>query len=170
MLVMIRSDRGADSMEGVRKELASIDPNVAIFNVHSLAGQIADTMVYFRISEFVYGGIGAFGLVLSAIGLAGVTAYSVARRRKEIGIRMALGARKGLVIIGSVLGLLGASAISRVLAAVSSTLGPSFSSGARDPRLLIGAPLLLATLAMLACYLPARRSTQVDPLNALREE
>jgi predicted permease len=182
MIVMIRSDRATDAMEGVRKELASIDPNLAVFNVQSLSAQIENTVAYLRFSEFIYGGIGVFGLVLAAIGLAGVTAYSVARRRKEIGIRMALGARKGqvlrlvmreggwLVLIGSVLGLLAASGFARALAAFSSVMGPAFTAGTRDPRLLIGAPLLLAALAMFACYLPARRSTRIDPLTALREE
>ena len=181
IIVMIRSDRGAEAMEGVRKELAAIDPNVAVFRVHTLAGQIDDTRANTRRGEFVYGGIGAFGMVLAAIGLAGVTAYSVARRRKEIGIRMALGAHQGqvlrlvlreggsLVAIGSVLGFLGAVALARVFSALSSLFGPAFRAGMSDPRLLIGAPLLLASLAMLACYIPARRSAAIDPLKALRE-
>ncbi len=182
MIVMIRSDRGLDGMEGVRAEMAVIDPNVAVFNVRSLASQVGDSLAYLRMGEFIYGGIGLFGLILAAIGLAGVTAYSVARRRKEIGIRMALGARKGqvlrlvlreggsLVIAGSVLGLLGAIALSRIATAFSSLFGPAFEAGAHDPRLIIGAPLLLAALAMLACYVPARRSAKIDPLVALREE
>ena len=182
IVVMVRSDRGADAVQGVRRELASIDPNIAVFHVHTLASQIDDTLAHFRIGEFVYGSIGVFGLILAAIGLAGVTAYSVARRRKEIGIRMALGARKGqvlrlvlreggaLVIAGSLLGFAGAIVLSRVLAAMSSIFGPAFDAGMRDPRLLIGAPLLLAALAMLACYIPARRSAAIDPLQALREE
>lgn len=182
MTVMIRANRSSDTMEGVRAQLASIDPNVAIFNVRTLAQSVNDTLAYMRMGEMIYGGIGAFGLVLAAIGLAGVTAYSVARRRKEIGIRMALGARKSqvlglvlreggaLVLAGCVLGLLAAMAVSRVLAALLSMFGPSFLAGARDPRLIIGAPVLLAALAMAACYIPARKSTQIDPLIALREE
>jgi ABC-type antimicrobial peptide transport system permease subunit len=129
-----------------------------------------------------YGGIGAFGLVLSAIGLAGVTAYSVAQRRREIGIRMALGARKGqvlrlvlregtaLITAGTVLGFLGAYAMARSLSALTSQLADAFTIGTNDPRLLVGAPLLLAALAMLACYVPARKSTQIDPMKALREQ
>jgi predicted permease len=182
MTVMVRTGPGMDALDGVRRALAEIDPNLAVFNVKTLAQQVADTASYLRMATFIYGGIGAFGLVLAAIGLAGVTAYSVARRRKELGIRIALGARKGqvlglvmreggaMVIIGSVLGLLGAVAMSRLLSAFTSILGPGFLAGARDPRLLIGAPLLLAALAMLACYVPARRSTKIDPLVALREE
>ncbi len=182
MTVMIRGDRGADTMQGVRKELAEMDPNLAVFDVRTLAQQVNDTMSYLRLATFIYGGIGMFGLILAAIGLAGVTAYSVARRRKEIGIRMALGAQKGqvlllmlreggaLVLVGSVLGLLCAWAFSRALSAFNNMLGSSFQASQHDPRLLIGAPLLLAGLAMLACYVPARRSTKIDPLNALREE
>jgi ABC-type antimicrobial peptide transport system permease subunit len=129
-----------------------------------------------------YGGIGLFGLVLSAIGLAGVTAYAVARRRREIGIRMALGARKGqvlrlvlregtaLIAVGTVLGFLGAVALAKTLSAVTSEFADAFKIGTNDPRLLVGAPLLLAGLAMLACYVPARRSAQIDPMKALREQ
>ncbi len=182
MIVMVRSDRGADAMAGVRAELTKIDPDVAAFNVRTLAGHVSDTMAYLRVSQFVYGGIGVFGLALAAIGLAGVTAYSVARRRKEIGIRMALGARKGqvlrlvlreggsLVLSGSVLGLLAALGLSRALAAFSSMFGPAVQASAHDPRLIVGAPVLLAALAMLACYIPARRSAKIDPLIALRDE
>lgn len=182
MIVMVRSDRGIDAMEAVRASLAALDPDLAIFNVRTLAQSVNDSLAYLRMGEAIYGGIGVFGLVLAAIGLAGVTAYSVARRRKEIGIRMALGARKSqvlalvmreggvLVLVGSVLGLLGGVAVSRIVAALATAFGPSFMAGMHDPRLLVGAPLLLAVLAMAACYVPARKSTQIDPLNALREE
>src|SRR5260221_13528866 len=128
------------------------------------------------------GGIGVFGLVLAAIGLAGVTAYAVARRRKEIGIRMALGARQSqmlrlalregatLVAVGTVLGFLGALAAVKMLSALISFFVDSYNITTNEPRLLVGAPLLLAGLAMLACYIPARRSAKIDPLTALREE
>jgi ABC-type antimicrobial peptide transport system permease subunit len=182
MIVMIRSDHGADAMAGVRRKLSEIDPAVVVFDVRTLSSQIADTMAYLHLGEYIYGSMGLFGLVLSTIGLAGVTAYSVARRRKEIGIRMALGARPGqvlglvlreggsLILSGCVLGWLAASAISRVVIGFSSILGPSFAAGAHDLRVFIGGPALLASLAMLACYLPARRSTRIDPLKTLREE
>jgi len=135
-----------------------------------------------RVALDTYGGIGVFGLVLAAIGLAGVTAYAVARRRKEIGIRMALGARKAqvlrlvlregvaLVIVGSVLGFLGAMAIVRVLSSLTSMFADSFNVSVNDPLLVVGAPLLLGALALIACYIPARRSAKIDPLKTLREE
>jgi ABC-type antimicrobial peptide transport system permease subunit len=182
MIVMVRATRGADTMEGVRRELASLDSNLVMFNVRTLAEQVEQTIAIRRVSMIMYGAIGGFGLILAAIGLAGVTAYSVARRRREIGIRVALGARKGqvlrlvmreggvLVLAGSVLGFLGGVGASRALASASSIFGPSFEAGSHDPRLIFGAPLLLAGLAMLACYVPARRSAKIDPLIALREE
>ncbi|HLJ47098.1 MAG TPA: ABC transporter permease [Bryobacteraceae bacterium] len=182
MVVMVRSSGGSDVMPGVRREIAAIDPNLALFNVRTLNEYVDEATAAERLGMTTYGVLGLFGLILAAVGLAGVTAYSVARRRKEIGIRMALGARKGqvlglvmregtiLVLIGSALGFLAAVGLSRAMSAVSSIFGQSFEVGARDPRLIVGAPLLLASLAMLACYLPARRSARIDPLKALREE
>jgi predicted permease len=182
VIIMVRAARGTATMEGVRQTLASIDPNLVIFNVRTLAEQVIQTTAAMHLNTVLYGAIGSFGLILSAIGLAGVTAYSVARRRKEIGIRMALGARKGqvlrmvmqeggvLVIFGSVFGFLGALGISRAIGSVSSVFGPSFEAGSHDPKLILGAPFLLAGLAMLACYVPARRSVKIDPLITLREE
>jgi ABC-type antimicrobial peptide transport system permease subunit len=119
--------------------------------------------------------------VLAAVGLAGVTAYAVAQRRKEIGIRVALGARKGQVLrlvlregvtlvgVGSALGFAGAFGLAKVLLTLTSIFAESFNVGTSDPRLLVGAPLLLATLALLACYVPARKATRIDPLEALHE-
>jgi ABC-type antimicrobial peptide transport system permease subunit len=130
----------------------------------------------------MYAILGLFALLLACVGLAGVTAYGVVRRRKEIGIRMALGARssqvRGLVLkegaalvtVGLVLGVSGAFALSRVFAAYSDILARSFGDRGYNPLLLIGAPLVLASLAMVACYLPTRRATGIDPIAALREE
>lgn len=182
IIVMIRTTHGADTMEAIRREVSSIDPNLVMFNVRTLAEQMDRVSAIIHLDTFFYGTIGGFGLILAAIGLAGVTSYSVARRRREIGIRMALGARKGqvlrlvmreagaLVVAGSLFGFFGAIIVARGLSAVTNMLGPSFAAGTRDPRLIFGAPLLLAGLAMLACYLPARRSTKIDPLIAVREE
>jgi len=182
MTVMVRSDGGTDALSGIRREIASIDPNLTIFNVRTLSEYLELSRASQRFAVSTYGGMGVFGLVLAAIGLAGVTAYAVARRRKEIGIRMALGARKGqvlglvlregmaLVSVGTVLGFLGAFAVAKILSALTSVFVESLKIGTDDPRLLLGAPLMLAAVAMLACYVPARRSVHIDPLKVLREE
>ena len=180
--IMVRSDAGADALSGIRNEIASIDPNLTLFNVQTLSDYLDRSRSATRYSVQTYGGIGLFGLVLAAIGLAGVTAYSVAQRRKEIAIRTALGASKAQVLrlvlregatlvgVGTVLGFLGAVAMAKILSALTHIFVEALSVGTNDPRLLLGAPLLLAAVAMLACYVPARRSAQIDPLKALREE
>jgi len=180
--IMVRSDAGVDALGAVRREIASIDPHLAVFDVRTLAEYLELCRSYMRLALDTYTGIGVFGLVLAAIGLAGVTAYAVARRRKEIGIRIALGASRGqvlrlvlregaaLVTVGTALGFLGAMAMVKVLSALTSIFVDSFQVSTDDPRLVIGAPFLLAALAMAACYIPARRSAGIDPLKALREE
>jgi macrolide transport system ATP-binding/permease protein len=180
--ILVRSDAGRDALSGIRNEIASIDLNLNIFDVQRLSDYLDRSRSSTRFSIQTYGGIGVFGLVLAAIGLAGITAYGVAQRRKEIAIRTALGAsrarvlrlvlREGaaLVSVGTVLGFLGAMALAKILSALTSIFVEALRVGTDDPRLLIGAPVLLAAVTMLACYVPARRSTQVDPLKALREE
>jgi macrolide transport system ATP-binding/permease protein len=180
--IMVRSDVGADALSGIRSEIALIDPNLNIFNVQTFSAYLDRSRSALRFSIQTYGGIGVFGLLLAAIGLAGVTAYSVAQRRKEIAIRTALGASRAQVLrlvlregaalvgVGTVLGFLGAIAMAKILSALANIFVEALRVGTDDPRLLIGAPLLLAAVAMLACYVPARRSAQIDPLQALREE
>ena len=182
MTILVRSNAGTDALSRIRNEIAFIDPNLSIFNVQTLGAYLDRSRSALRFSVQTYGGIGLFGLVLAAIGLAGVTGYAVAQRRKEIAIRTALGAstaqvlrlvlREGtaLVSVGTVLGFLGAIVLARVVSALTSIFVDALKIGTNDPRLLVGAPLLLAAVAMLACYVPARKSAQIDPLKALREE
>jgi ABC-type antimicrobial peptide transport system permease subunit len=144
--------------------------------------QIDQFMAPLRIGAWTYAVIGIFGLALVSVGLAGVTAYAVAQRRREIGVRIALGARNrdvlslmmregfGLVAAGIVIGMGGAWAGSRLLSSMNSSVSTVTSTSASDPRVLIGAPLLVALIALIACYLPARRSTRIDPMAALRQE
>jgi predicted permease len=184
--LMVRLDTnthgGTDALSGIRREIASIDPNLAIFNVRTLSDYLEQSRSSERFAVNTYGGMGIFGLVLAAIGLAGVTACAVAQRRKEIGIRMTLGARRvqvlllvlregaTLVCVGTVLGFLGGFALAKILSALTSVFVEALTVGTGDPCLLVGAPLLLAVVAMLACYVPARRSARIDPVNALREQ
>lgn len=180
--IMVRSDFGPDALNGVRHEIAAIDPNLTLFNVQTLNEYLDRTRSTERFAIATYAGIGLFGLILAAIGLAGVTAYTVAQRGKEIGIRMALGARTGqvlllvlreggiLVTVGTVLGLLGAFVLAKLLATLMNFLVESLNVGTNDPRLILGAPLLMALVAILSCYLPARRAAKIDPLKSLRQE
>jgi len=180
--ILVRSEAGTDALGGIRSAIASIDPDLTLFNVQTLSDYLDRSRSSTRFAIQIYGGIGVFGLVLAAVGLAGITAYGVAQRRKEIAIRTALGAsraqvlrlvlREGtaLVVVGSVLGFSGALAMARILSALTNIFVEALRVGADDPRLLMGAPMLLAAVAMLACYVPARRSAKIDPLKALREE
>jgi len=181
LTILVRSGAGADALHNLEEVIASIDPPVTLIRARTLNDYLEQSRAAARLAVDTYGGIGVFGLLLAAVGLAGVTAYSVAQRQKEIGIRMALGARKGqvlrlvlregtvLVIAGTALGFLGAFGLVKALSAVTSIFVEALRIGINDPRLLVGAPLLLAGLALLACYLPARRAAKIDPLKALRE-
>jgi predicted permease len=183
--ILVRSDAGpveTDLLNSTRNQIALLDPNLNIFNMQTLSAYLDRSRSALRFSVQMYGGIGVFGLVLAAIGLAGVTAYSVAQRRKEIAIRTAVGASRaqvlGLVLregaalvgVGTVLGFLGAIGLAKIVSSLANMFVDALRVGTNDPRLLVGAPLLLAAVALLACYVPARRSTQMDPLKALREE
>ncbi len=180
--IIARGHSAADALVGVRSVITSMDPNLTVFNAETLSEFLELTRMQMRNALRTFGGIGLFGLILSAVGLAGVTGYAVAQRRREIGIRMALGARRaqvlglvlreGLILIaaGTAIGFLGAVAVTKMVSAIAKEFADAFQIGTTDPRLLLGAPLLLAGLALLACYIPARRAAKIDPLEALRRE
>jgi macrolide transport system ATP-binding/permease protein len=180
--ILARTRAGVDGAAAVRDVLSGFDPKLVPFHVETLSDQLAMSRRGIRSAMWTYGGIGGFGLILSAIGLAGVTAYAVAQRKREIGIRMALGARRGqvlrlvlregmaLIAVGTVLGFAGAVVVSKALEAVTSVLADALAMGTDDPRLLVGAPVLLAALALVASYVPARAAVRIDPLKALRTE
>jgi predicted permease len=180
--LMVRAAPGFDAIGAVQREIAAIDTNLTPYRARTMDEQIEDLTSPVTSAMWTYGFIGIFGLILASVGLAGVTAYSVSRRRREIGIRMALGARRAdvlglvmregavLVAVGTVMGLAGARAGTRVLAAFMSEVARTAGTSTSDPMLMIGAPLLLAFLAMLACFVPARKSMRIDPAVALRSE
>ena len=180
--IMARTKPGVDGTAAIREVVSGLDPKLVPFHVETLSDQLAMSRREIRSAMRTYGGIGGFGLILSAIGLAGITAYAVAQRKREIGIRMALGANKGqvlrlvlregiaLIAVGTMLGFAGAVMVSKALAAATSVLADALAMGTNDPRLLIGAPALLAALALAACYVPARAAIRIDPLKALRTE
>ena len=180
--ILVRAEPGVDVPAAARDTLNAIDPALAVFNAAPMTEHIQRAVYLIKSTTLIYGGIGLFGLILATVGLAGVTAYSVAQRRKEIGIRMALGARArdvlwlvlregaGLVVAGTAIGLIGAWGIGVALESYISAFAEAMKTSYAEPALMVGAPLLLAVLAMVACYLPARRSIRVEPTAALREE
>jgi hypothetical protein len=180
--LLVRATPGSNVLEMLRREISTLDANAVPFDARSMNDHIADFIAPLRSAAWTYGIIGIFGMVLASVGLAGMTAHSVVQRRREIGIRMALGAGKGDVVrtvmkqgmlligIGTTIGLGCAWAGSRMLSAMNSSVGQVTATSASDPIVLFGAPLLLGSVALLACYLPARKSSRVEPLLVLHEE
>ncbi|MGO8792320.1 MAG: ADOP family duplicated permease [Terriglobia bacterium] len=165
----------APVVEGLVRQL---DPNLPVYDVMSMekALQGANGFFLFKAGALFAGALGALGLLLAVVGVYGVVSYSASRRRHEIGVRLALGAQRAtifrlvigqgflLVTAGIALGIVAALGVSRLV--VSLLVGVS----SYDPLTFIGAAALLMAVALLACYLPARRATKVDPMVALRYE
>jgi len=180
--LILRTKPGVDAGLEVRRLVAGIDPNITVFKVTSMVEQVRQLLFMMNYAILVYSGIGVFSLVLAAAGLAGVTAYAVARRTKEIGIRVALGAtrrqvmglvmKEGIVLVlaGTAFGFAAAYASVRILATFMDNFETMTKQSVGDPLIVVGGPALLAGLTLLACWLPARRSLRIDPQVALREE
>jgi putative ABC transport system permease protein len=159
----------------VKEAVAQVSPR-STEEFTPLSQQVADSLTRERMLATLAGFFGALALLLAAVGLYGVLAYNVARRRNEIGIRMALGAGRPAVLsmvmreagslatTGLVIGTVGALAAGRLVAALLYGLQPA------DPATLGAAVAVLAGVAGLAAYLPARRAARVDPMTALRDE
>jgi putative ABC transport system permease protein len=162
--------------EGMRRELAALDPQLALHRVRPMSELVSASVAQRRFQALLLAAFAAVGLALAAGGLYGVIAFSVSQRTREIGIRMALGAPArgvlrlvigqglALVAIGVTIGLAAAFVFSRVLA------GLLFRVTTTDPATFALVPALLLLTALVASYLPARRATRVDPLAALRVE
>ena len=180
--LMARSAPGADVLPAIAREISAIDSRLTPFDSRAMGEQIERFMSPLNVASWTYRLMWIFGLILAAVGLAGVTAYAVMQRTREIGIRVALGAGKNdvlrlvmkdgsiLIATGMALGLAAAWASTRLLAAMNATAGQVTATSTSNPVILIGAPVILAALAMLACYLPARQSLRIDPVTALRQE
>ena len=160
----------------VREQIRALNANLPISDVQTLREQLELTLLPSRIAAWTLGAFGALALLLAGIGIYGVVSYGAAQRTREIGVRMALGAKEkdvlglvlwdGLIVIvaGLAIGLLLAAAATRVIAAFL------YGVGATDPLTFVAVPLLLAVVALVASYVPARRAVKVDPLVALRCE
>ena len=154
----------------------AIDPSLPVFNVKTMETVIADSVSGNRMNALMLGLFAALALTLATLGVYGVMSYTVEQNTREIGVCMALGVEPrdvmrliigqglSLTATGLAVGLTAAVALTRLMKTLL------FGVSATDPLTLIAAPLLLAFVALLACYVPARRATKVDPMIALRGE
>jgi putative ABC transport system permease protein len=177
VIIGFRSDISVDAIaSALRKIVAELDRDQTVFQVRTARDLIDTGLGRMSLLSRLLGAFAALGLFLAGIGVYGVTSYSVMQRTSEIGIRMALGAQrrevlwlvlsKGLrlSLLGAVLGLGGAWAVSQLLSAAVPSLP------ARDPATFSGVTMALIVAALLACYIPARRATRINPMEALRYE
>ena len=174
---VVRAANDSTSLESsIRNAVREMDPSLPVYNLWSMDEVVSKSMVQPRFLALLLATFSGIALFLAAIGIYGVMAYSVAQRTQEIGVRMALGARPlhvlrlifgqslGMLVIGTVIGLAGAFALTRLMRTLL------FEITATDPLTYVSVIGLLTVVALLACYIPARRAAKVDPLIALRYE
>ena len=177
MTILVRTTTDPLSLVGpVRQAVLSIDPNQPISNVSTLEKLVDDSIAQRRLNMLLMGLFGGLAMLLSAVGIYGLLSHAVTQRTQELGIRMALGAQVGdvlklvlrqgmmLALAGEAIGLIGAFALTRLIR------GLLFGVTPNDATTFIAVAGVLMIVALLACYLPARRATKVDPLIALRYE
>jgi putative ABC transport system permease protein len=173
----VRSTTTPEETTGiVRLSLKKIDDGLPIIQPNTLEAIVSESLGERRLTMALLGVFAGIALLLAVVGIYGAVAYTVEQRTGEIGVRMALGAqtvdvlrlvvRQGMnpVILGLIIGLTGTFAVGRLLAAQLYQISP------HDPFLLGAAATVLAVAALLACLLPARRATRIDPIRALRTE
>ena len=175
--LIVRTNSDAQSMIGaIRGEVQRLDANLPLYDVRTFTEHVGVSLFPARIAATLSSSFGVLALILSTIGIYGVVSYSVAQRTREIGIRMALGAQArdvlrliagrgmALALIGITIGIVMAFALTRFMESVL------YGVSATDPMTFAVITLLLAFVALVACYIPARRATKVDPMVALRHE
>jgi predicted permease len=176
MTLQVRTAGDPNGMVGVvKRELQNLDPALPAYDVKTLTEHMSVSLLPAQLGASLLGIVGMLALMLAAIGIYGLTAFSVVQRTREIGIRMALGAqttdiirlamRQGLALtfIGLIIGLIGAFLLSGVLSEFL------YGVSQMDPITYVGITIILGAVAILACYLPARRATKVDPMISLRQ-
>ncbi len=163
-------------IEPLRRAIAAVDPNLPINSLRSLESMVGFTVASARFNSALLAGFSALALLLAVVGLYGVMSFSVRQRTREIGVRVAIGANRSdvmrevvldgvrLASVGTALGVLGALGLSRL---VRSML---FEVSASDPVTYVGVVLVLASVTVGACLVPALRASRVDPVEALRAE
>ena len=176
-MLVVRSSVDPTTVVGnVRQEVAKLDPELPLANVSTIQEAIDRSLVTTRLTNTLLAGFAATALLLALTGIYGVMSLNVANRRNEFGIRLALGAQRSnvlslilgqglrLAIVGVALGLLASIAFTRLLK------GLLFGISASDPLTFAVIATLLVVVALVACWIPARRATKVDPIEALRYE
>ena len=177
MSLVVRTDsHPAAILPAIKNAIWSVDKDQPVFNVKTMDEIISGVVSAPRLAFILLGIFAFLALALAAVGIYGVTSYSVSQRTHEIGIRMALGARESdvlrlvvghgltLAVVGVALGVAGALVLTRFLASMLYGIRPT------DPLTYLGVSLLLTAVAIVASYIPARRATKVDPMEALRYE
>ena len=177
MTLVVKTEGDPASLErAVRAAVRETDPQLPLYSVQPMSAVLASSLASRRFAMTVISAFALLALALSAVGAYGVLAYLVEQRTREIGVRVALGATRqnilrmvlatglGLASAGIAVGLVGAALVARTVATML------FGIGALDPVSFVGIPAVLLMVAVLACYVPARRATRIDPLVALRQE
>jgi putative ABC transport system permease protein len=170
----------ANATDGVRRVIRTLDPNMPLTDLRTLSEYFRASAYPFRLFGLVLGGVGVMAFLLAAVGIYGTVAHSVAQRRREMGIRMALGAVSTdilrlvvaqvmvLVAYGLAIGLVVGAALTRVLTSMPLDIPLLFGVSATDPVTFAGVAIVLALVALTACIGPASRATRVDPVATLR--
>jgi ABC-type antimicrobial peptide transport system permease subunit len=174
--LVARASSPATMLEAVRREIHAVDPNLAVFNALTMKDQVEKAMLLPRLIATLFTIFGLSGLALAVVGLYGVMSFSVGRRTREIGIRMALGAERGNILamvtrqglaltgVGLVIGVVLALAASRFAESLLYGVSP------RDLATFVSVPLILGAAGLAASVIPARRAAKLDPMAALRYE
>jgi putative ABC transport system permease protein len=177
MTFVIRTSGNPLALVGaIRQQVKLLDPNLPVSNIATMEQLMSDSVAQTRFSTLLLGIFALVAIVLASVGIYGVTSYAVTARQHEIGVRMAIGAQPadvkrmfirhgiGLTLTGLGLGLAAAFALTKLMAGLLFNISP------HDPLTFVAMAAVLLVVAMLACYIPARRATRVDPLVALRYE
>jgi predicted permease len=175
-VVLRTHDNAGDVMPAVRRAVSATDPGAVIYSVQTMNEVLSNSLAPRRLSMILLAGFAVLALAMSCVGIFGVTSYLISERTREIGVRMALGARRSdvlrlvvgqgarMVFLGVLVGVAASLALTRLMS------NQLYGVSARDPLTFIGVAVVLLLVAVFACYIPARRATRIDPIIALRCE
>ena len=177
MTLAIRTDNSSSGLvDEVKAQVWSVDRQVPVSDVRTMDQLMAVSLGQQRFNMLLLGAFAALALILAGVGIYGVMSYTASQRTHEIGIRMALGGQRrdvlrlilgegaSLTFVGILIGIVGALGLSRLMASLLFEVKPT------DPEIFATVAILLALVALAACYIPARRAMRTDPMVALRDE